>query len=64
MLAPSSTSGTSAARLEGVSLPLVPDEVSRPFRLEQFQDHLAVEKGASPRTSEAYLRDIERFATF
>lgn len=32
--------------------------------LEQFQDHLAVEKGASPRTSEAYLRDIARFATF
>lgn len=44
--------------------PLVPDEVSRPFRLEQFHDHLAVEKGASPRTSEAYLRDITRFATF
>jgi integrase/recombinase XerD len=47
-----------------VSLSLVPDEVSRPFMLEQFQDHLAVEKGASPRTSEAYLRDIARFATF
>ena len=47
-----------------MSFPAVPDEVSRPFRLEQFQDHLAVEKGASPRTSEAYLRDIARFATF
>jgi integrase/recombinase XerD len=27
-------------------------------------DHLAVEKGASPLTSEAYLRDVARFAVF
>lgn len=41
-----------------------PDEIARPFLLERFQDHLAVEKGASPRTSEAYIRDVARFATF
>ncbi len=32
--------------------------------LERFQDHLAVEKGSSPLTTEAYLRDLARFATF
>ncbi len=32
--------------------------------LERFSDHLEVEKGASPRTTEAYMRDISRFATF
>ncbi|MDO8503002.1 MAG: site-specific tyrosine recombinase XerD [Gemmatimonadaceae bacterium] len=42
----------------------VPDEISRPFQLERFQDYLSVEKGASPRTNEAYLRDVARFATF
>ena len=42
----------------------VPDEISRAFRLERFEDHLSVEKGSSPRTSEAYLRDVSRFATF
>ncbi|HUQ46863.1 MAG TPA: site-specific tyrosine recombinase XerD [Gemmatimonadaceae bacterium] len=42
----------------------VTDEISRAFRLERFNDHLSVEKGASPRTNEAYLRDLARFATF
>jgi integrase/recombinase XerD len=42
----------------------VPDEISRPFLLERFRDHLEVEKGASPRTTDAYMRDISRFATF
>lgn len=42
----------------------VPDDVSRSFQLERFHDHLAMEKGASPRTNEAYLRDVARFATF
>ncbi|MGK2963493.1 MAG: site-specific tyrosine recombinase XerD [Gemmatimonadaceae bacterium] len=42
----------------------VPDEISRPFMLERFRDHLEVEKGASPRTTEAYMRDLSRFATF
>jgi integrase/recombinase XerD len=47
-----------------LSLRDVPDEVSRPFQLERFQDHLTVEKGASPQTTDAYLRDVARFATF
>jgi len=42
----------------------VPDDVARNFQLERFHDHLAMEKGASPRTNEAYLRDVARFATF
>lgn len=45
--------------LSGIS-----DELSRAFYLERFHDFLAVEKGASPRTDEAYLRDLARFATF
>jgi integrase/recombinase XerD len=32
--------------------------------LERFQDFLSLEQGASPRTLEAYLRDIERFAVY
>ena len=32
--------------------------------LARFRDHLEIEKGASPRTTEAYMRDIARFATF
>jgi integrase/recombinase XerD len=42
----------------------VADDVARAFQLERFEDHLTVEKGASPRTNEAYLRDLARFATF
>jgi len=40
------------------------DEIARAFQLERFEDHLSVEKGASPRTNEAYMRDVARFATF
>lgn len=47
-----------------MNLHAVPDHVSLSFQLERFQDFLAVEKGASPLTSEAYLRDVGRFATF
>ncbi|MEO5589510.1 MAG: site-specific tyrosine recombinase XerD [Gemmatimonadaceae bacterium] len=43
---------------------ILPDDISRSFQLERFQDYLAVEKGSSPRTSEAYLRDLTRFAAF
>ena len=42
----------------------IPDELSRAFFLERFHDFLSVEKGASARTNEAYLRDLARFATF
>lgn len=38
--------------------------VGRPYMLRLFTDFLNLEQGASPRTHEAYHRDIERFATF
>jgi integrase/recombinase XerD len=36
----------------------------RAFLLDRFADFLALERGTSPRTSEAYLRDVTRLATF
>jgi integrase/recombinase XerD len=46
------------------ALSQVPDDIARAFYLERFHDFLAVEKGASARTDEAYLRDLARFAMF
>ena len=43
---------------------LIAASISRPFLLERFADFLALEQGASPRTSEAYRRDIERLALY
>ena len=43
---------------------LLPDEMARSFLLERFQDYLSLEQGASPRTHEAYGRDLARFATY
>lgn len=40
------------------------NDISRAFRIERFQDFLSVEKGSSPRTTEAYTRDLTRFAMF
>jgi integrase/recombinase XerD len=34
------------------------------FGLEPFCDHLALERGLSPRTVDAYRRDLERFAAY
>jgi integrase/recombinase XerD len=34
------------------------------FLLDRFADFLAFERGASPRTKEAYLRDVTRLVTF
>lgn len=34
------------------------------FLLDRFSDFLALERGASPRTNEAYLRDVTRLVTF
>ncbi|MBK8249283.1 MAG: site-specific tyrosine recombinase XerD [Gemmatimonadetes bacterium] len=42
----------------------LPDEASRAFALERFDDFLALEEGASSRTREAYGRDVARLATF
>ena len=39
-------------------------EASRRFLLESFNDFLVLEQGASPRTDEAYGRDLARFATY
>jgi integrase/recombinase XerD len=50
-----------AAAVTGGSLE--PD-VARAFLLERYQDFLSLEQGASPRTLEAYQRDVERFATY
>lgn len=40
------------------------NERERPFLLERFTDFLTLEKGSSPRTREAYLRDVARFVAF
>src|SRR5688572_2008972 len=43
---------------------MMPDELARSFHLEQFQDFLTLEQGSSPLTTEAYTRDLSRFAVF
>jgi integrase/recombinase XerD len=43
---------------------LIDPAISRPFLLERFADFLALEQGVSPRTSEAYRRDVERLALY
>lgn len=40
------------------------DAASRAFLLEGFQDFLALEQGSSPRTAEAYARDLERMVSY
>ncbi len=42
----------------------LPDDLARSYFLERFQDFLAIEKGSSPRTGEAYKLDLERFVSF
>jgi integrase/recombinase XerD len=42
----------------------VDDDLARAFLLERFRDFLTLEQGASPRTHEAYGRDLARFAVF
>jgi integrase/recombinase XerD len=48
----------------GAPIPAVPDGVARAFRLEQFQDYLALERGSAANTQQAYARDVARFAVF
>ncbi len=43
---------------------MLPDGVARAFHIERFQEFLALEKGASPRTSEAYGRDLDRLVAW
>jgi integrase/recombinase XerD len=47
-----------------VSDPALDDAVARAFLLERFQDYLTLEQGSSPRTHDAYGRDLARFAQF
>jgi integrase/recombinase XerD len=42
----------------------LPPELEGAFLLSGFQDFLSLEQGASPRTNEAYGRDLARFAAF
>jgi site-specific recombinase XerD len=39
-------------------------EPPRAFLLDRFADFLSLERGASARTNEAYLRDVTRLVTF
>jgi integrase/recombinase XerD len=43
---------------------LIEPAITRAFLLERFSDFLALEQGSSPRTSEAYRRDVERLALY
>jgi integrase/recombinase XerD len=43
---------------------LIDPMLARSFLLERFFDFLALEQGASPRTSEAYRRDVERLTMY
>lgn len=49
---------------DGVTAPGPSPDLPRAYLLERFADFLALEQGASPRTSEAYLRDLARLAAF
>ena len=40
------------------------DDAARAFLIERFGDFLSLEQGASPRTHEAYGRDLVRFASY
>jgi integrase/recombinase XerD len=40
------------------------DAIQRDFLLEGFHDYLSLERGAAGNTSDAYQRDVARFATF
>jgi integrase/recombinase XerD len=40
------------------------DTIARAFLLERFGDFLALEQGSSPRTLDAYRRDVERMVLF
>lgn len=43
---------------------LIEPALARAFLLERFADFLALEQGSSPRTSEAYARDVERLVVY
>ena len=52
--------GVSFSRVDASS----PDQLARAFHLEQFAESLLLEDGASPRTIDAYRRDLTRVVQF
>ena len=40
------------------------EDASRAFLIERFRDFLVLEQGASPRTDDAYQRDLDRFTAY
>lgn len=52
------------ARVSDAPRAALSDAVARAFRLEQFHDFLALERGSSVNTQAAYARDVARFAAF
>ena len=42
----------------------IADTRARAFLVERFAEFLALERGSSPRTQEAYARDVQRFVEF
>lgn len=42
----------------------LPDDVALAWAIERFDDFLSLEQGASPRTREAYQRDVQQLAAF
>jgi integrase/recombinase XerD len=52
------------ARSQTPKLELKSDDRHRAFLLERFSDFLTLEKGSSPRTQDAYARDVTRFVDF
>ena len=55
---------TAKVKASPAANPDAADATARAFLLEPFQDFLAVEQGLSPRTQEAYARDLARFASY
>ncbi|HEX6533834.1 MAG TPA: site-specific tyrosine recombinase XerD [Gemmatimonadaceae bacterium] len=43
---------------------MIPDAIARDFLLERFADFLSLEQGSAATTSEAYGRDLARFAVY
>ncbi|MCC6319533.1 MAG: site-specific tyrosine recombinase XerD [Gemmatimonadaceae bacterium] len=47
-----------------VSAAPLPDDIALAWALERFDDWLSLEQGASPRTREAYGRDVQRLTVY
>ena len=54
----------SHSKSEDLARNLIGADVTKSFLLDRFADFLDLEQGSSPRTSEAYRRDIERLVNY